>query len=502
MVPSSLTCLNEFSTNHENASYVTDDSDSNESDPSTILKDLKIRNINRLIIGHLNINSIHRKFGALKQIVQDNIDILVISETKLNETYPKNSYDIEGYAMPFRRDRYGNGLANAGGVLIYVKEDIPCRELKVKSDYVHLEGIFLEINLRKTKWLVFGGYNNHKSNINNFLENIGDILDHHICKLENLLLLGDFNCEITENPLKIFCDTYNLQNLVTEPTCYKNPLNPSSIDLILTNHSRLFHNTIVLETGLSDHHKMTVTVLKIFVTKQRPILVKYRDYRKFNSQTFRHDLQYELSTIAENICYDRFENTFKENLDKHAPIKTKIMRANNAPFMNKKLSKAIMNRSRLKNKFHKNPNSVNETKYKQQRNYCVNLTRKVKKDYYTNLDIKKVNDNKTFWSTLKPCFSDKSISKKKITLIENGTIISKDAEVAATMNTFFSESVNKNGNTGYNASNSLDINQIIDKFINHPSIIKIREKSSIESKFSFKLSTLSWSFFIFFVLMI
>ena len=80
--------------------------------------------------------------------------------------------------------------------------------------------------------------------------------------------------------------------------------------------------------------------------------------------------------------------------------------------MNKMLSKAIMNRSRLKNKFHKNPNNINESRYKQQRNYCVNLTRKVKRDYYTNLDIKKVTDNRKFWSTLKPCFSDKSIFKK------------------------------------------------------------------------------------------
>ena len=86
MVPSSLTCPNENSTNNENISCVTDcitdDSDSNECDPSTILKDLKIRNINRLIIGHLNINRFSRKFGALKQIVQDNIDIW--SYLKLN----------------------------------------------------------------------------------------------------------------------------------------------------------------------------------------------------------------------------------------------------------------------------------------------------------------------------------------------------------------------------------------------------------------------------------
>ena len=123
-------------------------------------------------------------------------------------------FDIEGYAMPIRRDRNDKNIG--GGVLIYVKEGILCRELKLKSEFANLEGIFLEINLRKTKWLIFGGYNSHKSNINAFLGNIGHILDHHVCNFENFILLGDFNSEITDDPLKIFCDTYNLQNLLNQ----------------------------------------------------------------------------------------------------------------------------------------------------------------------------------------------------------------------------------------------------------------------------------------------
>ena len=51
-----------------------------------------------------------------------------------------------------------------------------------------------------------------------------------------------------------FCDTYNLTNLITDPTCFKNPLNPSLIDLILTNRARRFQDSWVIETGLFDHH--------------------------------------------------------------------------------------------------------------------------------------------------------------------------------------------------------------------------------------------------------
>ena len=86
------------------------------------------------------------KFNALKEIIQGNLDILAITESKLDQSYPANMFDIEGYTQPFRRDRNANG----GGILVYVREGIPCRELKGKSGAENLEGIFLEINLRKT----------------------------------------------------------------------------------------------------------------------------------------------------------------------------------------------------------------------------------------------------------------------------------------------------------------------------------------------------------------
>ena len=73
--------------------------------------------------------------------------------------------------------------------------------------------------------------------------------------------MGDFIVEVSEDAMIAFCDTYGLANLVKAPTCYKNPQNPICIDLILTNKPKSYFNTLVLETGLSDFHKMTVTVI-------------------------------------------------------------------------------------------------------------------------------------------------------------------------------------------------------------------------------------------------
>ena len=87
-----------------------------------------------------------------------------------------------------------------------------------------------------------------------------------------------------------FCAIYNLINLIKEPTCFKNVETPSTIDLILTNRGRRFQNSTNIETGLSDHHKLTITVMKSLFQKQVPISISYRDYKHFNHDLFRNDL--------------------------------------------------------------------------------------------------------------------------------------------------------------------------------------------------------------------
>ena len=344
--------------------------------PRFLLKKIKISNANRLVIAHININSLRNKFIDLQFLIKDNIDVLLVTETKLDISFPTSQFIIEGYSTPFRFDRDHRG----GGVILYTREDLPCREFKINCDNNALEGIFLELNLRKTKWLIFGGYNFNKCNIEKYLFTLGKILDNYMSKYEHFLFLGDFNSETTEHFMKEFCLAYNLHNLVKEPTCYKNPLKPSLIDLILTNKTGCFQHTQTIETGLSDHHKMTLTVLRTSIPKQAPIMVTYRNYKTFDPVIFSHELNEKLNEIDNaNVNYEVFRSNYTMLLNEHAPVKKKLVRANNAPFMTKHLSKAIMNRSRLRNKFLKTPNSENDINYKRQRNYCANLSKKEKK---------------------------------------------------------------------------------------------------------------------------
>ena len=83
-------------------------------------------------------------------------------------------------------------------------------------------------------------------------------------------------------------------NRVKVPTCFKNPNNPSCVDLMLTNKPMCFQNTVTLETGLSDFHKMTLTVMKYYFKKQEPIIVNYRDYKKISNDIFQQEVLSEL----------------------------------------------------------------------------------------------------------------------------------------------------------------------------------------------------------------
>ena len=66
------------------------------------LKSIRIRNLNKIVIGHLNINSLRNKFDFLVTQVKGYIHILMISETKLDESFPIGQFLLDGYSVPFR----------------------------------------------------------------------------------------------------------------------------------------------------------------------------------------------------------------------------------------------------------------------------------------------------------------------------------------------------------------------------------------------------------------
>ena len=111
--------------------------------------------MNKVIIGNTNTNSLPAKFAQVKKVILKNADILVITETRLDDTFPLGLFYVEGFTMYYRFDRNRNGR----GVILYVRKDIPSKILEKHKLPQDVEGMFVELNFRKIKWLLFGAYN-------------------------------------------------------------------------------------------------------------------------------------------------------------------------------------------------------------------------------------------------------------------------------------------------------------------------------------------------------
>ena len=177
-----------------------------EVNPEFILKNLREKNANRLIIANLNINFLANKFETLRTFVVGEIDILLISETKIDKSSPLTQFTLEGFSTAFRADRNSHG----DGLIIYIRDDIPSKEIKVKDLPCDIEGIFIDVIIGKNKWLRMGGYNPPKEKISYYSSHVSKVIDKCMGNYDNIILLGDFNVATSEDIMNDFCQMHKL----------------------------------------------------------------------------------------------------------------------------------------------------------------------------------------------------------------------------------------------------------------------------------------------------
>ena len=224
-------------------------------------------------------------------------------------------------------------------------------------------------------------------------------------------------------------------------------------------------------------------VMKMYYAKEKPSIVHYRKFKNFCNGSFIKDTELHLSKLCDqqNVSFKVLKESMNITLDKHAPLKKRYVRANQSPFMNKKLSKEIMKRSRLRNKFLNTKSDIARKAYNKQRNYVVSLLRNEEKNFYSNLDTKVVNNNRTFWKTVKPFLSEKVTKQSKINLVEDDKIISRDDQIAKKFSEYFiSIPILNMPSNGYKCPYSSEqdpIFKILDKYKEHRSIKLIKAKN-------------------------
>ena len=150
----------------------------------------------------------------------------MISKSKLDHSFPMVQFEISGYTTSYKFD-----------ILLYIRVDRPSKTLHVFE--LPIEGLFVQLNLYRRKALLRYIYNPHKKYISNFLQEFWKTLDVFSLKYSNILIIGNFR-----EPMEPMQGTHLLQ-----------------IYFLLTKPHR-FCNTCLVETGLSDFHKMTLYLME------------------------------------------------------------------------------------------------------------------------------------------------------------------------------------------------------------------------------------------------
>ena len=241
---------------------------------------------------------------------------------------------MNGFSEPYTLDRNRNGE----WFMNYIREDIPSKRLDKYVFSCDMEGLFILLNVRKSKWLLFWSYHPPSQVDIYYFDNLNKTFDTY-SSYEKCLLIGDFKKEISEPRIDSFVYEHELHNLVKEKPYSKSVHNPSCIDFILTNNGLIFQNAIAAFTGLSDFHKLVLTVLKSSITKCKLQKITHRDYKNFDSVRF-NEWKY-VFTKEKTASWTKFDEMLLRILSKHAPLKRKLLRENRASYIFKPLRKAI-----------------------------------------------------------------------------------------------------------------------------------------------------------------
>ena len=263
------------------------------------------------------------------------LDILIMTETKLDYRFPVSQFQIDGYSKPYRLDRNRNG----GGIIIYVREDILGRMFTKHNFPDNVEGLFVELNFRKSKWLLGGMYHPPSQPGQYFFNTLDNALDAY-SNYKNYILTSILML-VLENQILILFYISMRQEISTK--------NQHVIKLVKNsekNFQKNFFKTNTVFTGLLDFHKLVLFVFKSIFPKSKPNETTYRNFKNFIEENFNKELKTNLGEKCVKN-YASFENVFLDSLNKHAPLKKKVIRRNHAPYVTKSLRNAMMKRSNL-----------------------------------------------------------------------------------------------------------------------------------------------------------
>ena len=378
------------------------------------------------------------------------IDIIGLSETRLDETISDSEVSINGYNI-FRNDRDVNG----GGVAIYVKASLPEPTVKIKNE--NLELISLEIAPQHAKpFLVVCWY--RAPTADDAFENLREVLKNLDRDGNEIILVGDTNCDLKSNQssnankLKAIYSEYQLEQLIksyTRVAVTTNERNEQNISKTLIDHfsttsPKYILKADVLELGMVDHY-LVYGIRKVNawrVKNKKPKVLETRCMSNYDRALFRNDLQqidWEtiLSSHADNPdnMATTFQEIFESVLDIHAPLKKRRVCNTSAPWITPDIRKLMKERDAVKKATKISPERWNT--YKHLRNKVTQKIRDAIQSHYLGLIEENKGDPKRMWQVINKVL-DKATPSTEISSIDvEGKTITKEKDIAVALNHHF-----------------------------------------------------------------
>ena len=360
---------------------------------------------------HLNARSIPGHLHEISRVLSGtNADIAGVSETFIKNDTPEHHYNIEHYTLYTENRTH----TTQGGVGVYVKSNIPVKQLPVPKDINHPEVICLELTIKQTKIAVLCVYKGLGLSYTSF-SHIFDFLADINSKYENTITLGDFNVDQLN---KNSCQYKHFFNNIIQPLSLKQIIEKPTridgetktcIDLILLNNPKNMKKWGVADVpGISDHHMIYMTYA-IRKPKFIPKLITKRDFSNFSSDNFLQDIQ----TIQWNSLFTScreddldgkvkiLEDTFTNVINKHAPFKTVRVTREATPWLSAEIKSLMDYRDKLKTHCNITNNAADIDKFKQVRNQVSHAVRKAQKLHLTKNIDNNINNSKKLFDQLK-----------------------------------------------------------------------------------------------------
>ena len=395
-------------------------------------------------------------------LIDTEIHLLALTETKLDNLVLDGSLAIEGYQF-LKRNRNGHG----GGIGLYFKDCLVC---KVRNDLcsLYIEDLWVEICRPKAPKMLLGTFYCPPNASGDYMSHVYDSWDRATDENYETYVLGDFNKnwfnQEDSELLRSYADICGLTQMVTEATRTVNTARSTTstcIDLIFTNNpDQNMSNCEVIPVGFTDHD-LTVLSIKSKIPRGPSKVVYKRSYKHFSAEKFINDLKLIPFWLVElsddpNDALDVFLNLFRDIANIHAPIRKYTVKSKPAPWLTQNIRDLMLMRDAAKCDARTSGFPSDWAIYRKLRNHVVKINRESKRAYFLEAINNSKKDAKSMWKTINNLLGRSNCSIP--TYVEsNGEINTKPKDIANHFARFFEEKIKK---YRFEMSNTIDMEYV------------------------------------------